>query len=81
MNPQIKELALQCGAWHQVYDQKLLKIDEHFDVEKFAELIVEKCVINIALDTSNWKGDEGVMAYYQGVQDAVKSMRKHFGAK
>lgn len=36
MNERIKELALQCGAWHQVYDQKKFMIDSNFDVGKFS---------------------------------------------
>ena len=44
MNQRIKELALQCGAWHQVYDNKRFMLDSNFDVEKFAELIVLECV-------------------------------------
>jgi hypothetical protein len=44
MNNTIKELALQCGAWNQVYDHKSLMVDRHFDIEKFAELIVKECI-------------------------------------
>ena len=52
------------------------KIDYlHFDAEKFAELLVKECVATIANDTANYPG-EGMMAYYQGVQDAVKSIQK-----
>ena len=40
MNERIQELAVQCGAWHQVYDQKRFMVDSNFDVERFAELIV-----------------------------------------
>jgi hypothetical protein len=43
MNKQIQELALGCGAWHQVYDQESLMHDHNFDVEKFARLIVKQC--------------------------------------
>ena len=43
MNERIKELSLQCGAWHQVYDHKSLMVDRHFDIEKFAKLIVREC--------------------------------------
>ena len=43
MNKEIQQLALQCGAWHQVYDHKSLMVDRHFDIEKFAELIVKEC--------------------------------------
>lgn len=44
MNERIKDLALECGAWHQVYDQKRLMVDRHFDVEKFGRRIVRECV-------------------------------------
>ena len=43
MNDQIRELALECGAWHQVYGQRNFMIDEHFDIEQFVELIVKQC--------------------------------------
>ena len=48
MNDNIKRLALLCGAWTQVYEnkfgQKLMMIDGNFDYEKFAELIVNDCI-------------------------------------
>jgi len=44
MNERIKELALQCGAWHQVYDGKLLLINEYFNYEKLANLVVQDCI-------------------------------------
>ena len=43
MNKRFKELALQCGAWNQVYGDRNFMIDEHFDIAKFAELIVQEC--------------------------------------
>jgi hypothetical protein len=39
MNERIKELILQCGAWNQVYSDKLLLIDEHVEYEKLAKLV------------------------------------------
>ena len=51
MNDNIKRLALLCGAWTQVYEnkfgQKLMMIDNTFDYEKFAELIVNDCIRKI----------------------------------
>ena len=44
MNQRIKELALQCGAWHQVYDNKQFMVDGNFDVEKLAKLVVKDCM-------------------------------------
>jgi len=43
MNERVQELALQCGPWHQVYGNRTFMIDDHFDIEKFAELIVREC--------------------------------------
>jgi hypothetical protein len=43
MNKRIEELALECGAWNQVYDQKRFMVDGNFDIERFAELIVQEC--------------------------------------
>jgi len=44
MNERIKELILQCGAWNQVYGDKLLLIDEHFEYEKLAKLVAQECI-------------------------------------
>ena len=43
MNEHIRELAVRCGAWNQVYNNKEFMIDRTFDIEKFAELIVKEC--------------------------------------
>jgi hypothetical protein len=55
MNKKIEELALQCGAWHQVYDQKRFMVDRKFDVEKFAELIVLECAKRV----DYWESRQG----------------------
>jgi len=43
MNQRIQELALECGAWHQVYDEKRFMVDSNFDIERFAELLIREC--------------------------------------
>ena len=43
MNSLIEKFALECGAWNQVYGDRTFMIDEHFDIEKFARLIVKEC--------------------------------------
>lgn len=43
MNERIEKFARECGAWNQVYGNRTFMIDEHFDIEKFAELIVREC--------------------------------------
>jgi hypothetical protein len=68
MKKRIEELALQCGAWHQVYDQKRFMVDRKFDVEQFAELIVKECA------------DVATMNQFQ--YDAVGNyVLKHFGVE
>jgi len=44
MNKRIEQLALECNAWNQVYDDKRFMVDGNFDVERFAELIVGECI-------------------------------------
>lgn len=44
MNKRIKDLALQSGAFNQVYENKRLLVNEWFDIEKFAKLIIDECI-------------------------------------
>jgi hypothetical protein len=76
MNTRIQEIALQCGAWNQVYDQKLLKVNEYFNYEKFAELIVKECVA-ICQDMD---GEDNIDAR-SGRQDCAVEIREHFGVE
>ena len=43
MNQRIEKFARECGAWNQVYGNRNFMIDEHFNIEKFARLIVREC--------------------------------------
>jgi hypothetical protein len=43
MNERVEKFARECGAWNQVYGNRNFMIDEHFDIEKFARLIVQEC--------------------------------------
>jgi alkyl hydroperoxide reductase subunit AhpF len=43
MNKRIEKFARECGAWNQVYGNRNFMIDEHFDIEKFARLVVKEC--------------------------------------
>jgi hypothetical protein len=68
MNDRIEKFARECGAWNQVYGNRTFMIDEHFEIEKFAELIVWECA-DIA--------DE-----YDGVGSTIVSrIKKHFGVE
>ena len=44
MNERLKQLAMKCNAWEQVYDNKRFMVDRNFDVEKFAALIIDECI-------------------------------------
>jgi hypothetical protein len=44
MNERIRELAVMCGAWNQVYNNKEFMVDRTFNVEKFANLILQDCI-------------------------------------
>jgi hypothetical protein len=61
MNKQIEKLALECGAWHQVYDQKRFMHDHNFDIERFAELIVRECAQEF--DNTYMSGGKTMGAY------------------
>ena len=68
MNERIKELAVKCGAWNQVYPPNRFMHDSTFDIEKFAELIVRECA------------DIATINQYQAYT-AGHYVLKHFGVK
>ena len=69
MNERIEKFARECGAWNQVYGNRNFMIDEHFDIEKFAELIVQECS-SVAID--NGCGD---------FVDIKQKLFEHFGVE
>lgn len=80
MNERIKELALKCGAWHQVYDNKQFMLDGNFDVEKLAKLVVKDCM-EIVQNLS-----PGYKDYRDQIEDAfrrdcVLEIKHKFGIK
>jgi len=71
MNPRIKDLALKCGAWHQVYGERLFMHNHNFDIEKFAELIVRECIDTVS-DCS---------VEYCTRPQIVSEIKEHFGVE
>jgi hypothetical protein len=68
MNERIEKFARECGAWNQVYADRTFMIDEHFDIEKFADMIVKDCA--------------GIADEYDGVGSTIVSrIQKHFGVE
>ena len=76
MNDCIEKFARECGAWNQVYGNRNFMIDEHFDIEKFAELIVRECVA-ICRDID---GEDNIDAK-SGRQDCAVEIKEHFGVE
>jgi len=70
MDQHIEELALKCGAWNQVYGNRNFMIDEHFDIAKFAELIIRDCAAEADKQT----------IYCRGIPWG-RWLKEHFGLK
>lgn len=70
MNPKIEQLARECGAWNQVYGNRTFMIDEHFDIEKFAGLIINECTEV----TADWYKNHN--QYHMPPDEHIKA---HFG--
>lgn len=84
MNERVEKFARECGAWNQMYGNRTFMLDEHFDIEKFAELIVKECINRI----NDLKGYTGLNDSQQIVSTAcwntalnssVHEIKKHFG--
>ena len=73
MNERIEKFARECGAWNQVYGNRNFMIDEHFDIEKFAELIVQECALIADTERSNSVGC-GYITKTNGMK-----IKEHFG--
>jgi hypothetical protein len=55
MNERVKELALKCGAWNQVYGNREFMIDEHFDIVKFREMVIKECADHILESSDRYR--------------------------
>jgi DNA-binding transcriptional LysR family regulator len=73
MNSRIQELALESGAWHQIYGDQLFMHDHNFDIEMFARLIIAGC--GVALNPPVQVRD----AISRG--QAYNLIKKHFGVE
>jgi hypothetical protein len=60
MNEHIRELAVKCGAWNQVYNNKEFMVDRTFNVEKFANLLLQECIQICEDGTSTQTTSNGV---------------------
>ena len=81
MNERIKELAEQCGFKPQpsIYDR-----NQSFDIEKFAKLIIQDCVAQVALvGISNTSfEDDGVGEHISwACSKSIECIKENFGVK
>ena len=84
MNKRIEELAIESGAWHQVYDEKRFMVDSNFDVERFAELIVKECLSIVEPTSHHQAFAQGYLGDVEGLElleNKVKQIKQHFGVK
>jgi hypothetical protein len=74
MNEVIKELAEQCGFRPQpsIYDR-----NQSFDIEKFAELIVQEC-LQLCINVHN---DADRPFSVPGSLHCMEEIREHFGVE
>jgi hypothetical protein len=73
MNERVEKFARECGAWNQVYGNRTFMIDEHFDIEQFARLIVKDCADIADTERSNSVGC-GYITKTNGMR-----IKEHFG--
>lgn len=74
MNQLIEKFARESGAWDQVYGHRTFMIDQHFDIEKFAELIVRECMEQV------WYTRED--SINGNISEVIKArMATHFGVE
>ena len=73
MNELVEKFARECGAWNQVYGNRTFMIDEHFDIEQFARLIVRECALIADTERSNSIGC-GYITKTNGMR-----IKEHFG--
>ncbi len=73
MNERVEKFARECGAWNQVYGNRTFMIDEHFDIEQFARLIVQECAEIADTERSNSLGC-GYITKTNGMR-----IKEHFG--
>jgi hypothetical protein len=75
MNQRIRELEKQC--WSHYVNGVLIDGHLHFDVEKFAELIVQECIG--VIDGGRFLHDQAPTALF--AKECSSAIKRHFGVK
>jgi len=78
----IRELAEQAGISLSQKDYSYYWVESAEDIEKFAELIVRKCIsINRQRMFSDYEGDSHRVAHNNALLCATSDMFEHFGVE
>ena len=80
MNDQIRNLAEQVGITMFGDAVYMSNSNDTLDVNvmnKFAELIVQECILAVQFKIGRGKVDD----YYRGQYDSVAAIKEHFGVK
>ena len=75
MNQRIRELEKQC--WSHYVNGVLIDGHLHFDVEKFAELVVQECIG--VIDGGRFLHDQAPTALF--AKECSSAIKRHFGVK
>lgn len=80
MNRHLQELAEQCA--HQVYDSRS-GVSDKFNIEMFAELIVQECVGIFKQKSSHYYlvGSDYCGNKAEAFDEAIDLVTKHFGVE
>lgn len=79
MTSRIKELEAQC--WKDTSPDWAENYRFEFDIEKFAELIIKECCVEINLDTrpsNDYASGEWHAGHDQGMRQAIQSIKNRF---
>ena len=76
MNPEIKRLLLQVAPRAGEDGEYLPSLHTPVDIEKFAEMIVRECIVQIQLTTAR---DPQYTAQYKQSVGHIHRIRQHFG--
>ena len=79
MNNKIKELADQCTT---VYDTTTIPVEQDFDIDKFAYLILQECIDEFnSVKVYEYGKDDYDKGYDDGLQQAIEVIEEKFGFK
>lgn len=78
MNSKFTKLAKRAGMEIEIDDQGIIWWLSNEDLERFAELIVQNCISQVAVvGTSNFENEDILWT----AKTAIKNIKRHFGVE